>query len=51
MQPNTLARRGYKGKIYVNNTKKLYVGSETTSGLSYPDAIQDPEKIIPDPQH
>jgi hypothetical protein len=29
MQPNTLKRRGYKGKIYVQNTRKKHVESET----------------------
>jgi hypothetical protein len=33
MQHNTLARREYKGKIYVKNTEeKKFVGSEKGSG-------------------
>ncbi len=28
-QPNPLTRQEYKGKIYVKNIRKIYVGSET----------------------
>jgi hypothetical protein len=32
MQPYTLRRRECKGKIYVKNSRKIHVGSETGSG-------------------
>ncbi len=52
MQPNTITRREYKGKIYVNNIWKnswlyrirIQVKSQIGSGSGS-------EKIFPDPQH
>ncbi len=32
MQPNTLTRREYKGKIYLRILEEMQVGSETVSG-------------------
>jgi hypothetical protein len=32
MQPNTLTRQEYKGKIYVRILEQICVGSETGSG-------------------
>ncbi len=44
MKPNTLTRRGYRGKIYVKNTRKIH---SKPSEKHDP----DPEKIIPVPEH
>ena len=35
MQPNTLTRREFKGKIYVQNIIKIQAGSKTGSGSGY----------------
>ncbi len=32
IEPNTLIKRVYKGKIYVKNTRKIHEGFETGSG-------------------
>jgi hypothetical protein len=47
MQPETITRREYKGKIYVKNNKFMYDPKQ--SEKSDPDP--DPKKILPCPQH
>jgi hypothetical protein len=48
MPPNTLIRRGYKGKFYVKNKKKI-LQDPKQSEKSDPDP--NPEKITSDQQH
>ncbi len=53
MQPNTLRRREYKGKIYVKNIRKNSCRIQDTdpkpTEMYYLD--KDSKKIILDPQH
>jgi hypothetical protein len=51
MQPSTLTRREYKGKIYVKNIIEIRGGSETGSGSgTYWKVGSGSEKNIQDPQ-
>ncbi len=45
MQPNTITRLEYKGKIYVKNFRKIFMSGPKPSEKSDPDLKQ----IIPDP--
>ncbi len=58
MQPNTLTRREFKGKICVEIVETIHVGSETGSGSGAPpdpnylkSLIRILKKFNPDPQH
>jgi hypothetical protein len=57
MEPNTLTRREYKGKIYVENIRKnscrilnrIRIRNQLKS--RDPDTDPDPKRIITDPQN